>query len=219
MMKKINLQITLLIVCLILLASCKKENPPFANMKLKSTAYLLEEITFTSLCENASDVKWDFGDGHDATGVTVKHKYMFSDLFTVKISATNDVGSDTYSQAIFIKNCEAEYNVCNNRTDDILFFAFALNSNGGLEEYQDVGFVKAIGESDFFPTRMDYIYLGGSTPDYDFVCKNPYSIKDFQQNKLIIDNSTTITILKEKIFIKGKIVNKVLLEETIKNIE
>jgi PKD repeat protein len=218
-MKKSLFKIMTLLVVLITTLSCKKESPPFANMKLRSTAFLFEEVFFTSKCENAGTVEWDFGDGSDAKGETVRHKYMFPGLFTVKITATNDAGTDTYSQAILIKSGEAEYNVSNEMTYDIIFFAFAINSYGELEEYEDVGLVKAGRESDFFLTRTDGIYLGGSTPDFDFVCQNPYTIQDYQQNKLVFNSKTSIIIQKKKSLKKGGQALKELLEEIAENHE
>lgn len=218
-MKKSLFQIMTLLVILITTLSCKKESPPFANMKLKSTAFLFEEVFVTSKCENSGTVEWDFGDGSDAKGETVRHKYMFPGLFTVKIIATNDAGTDTYSQAILIKSGEAEYNVSNEVTDDIIFFAFAVNSFGELEEYEDVGLVKAGRESEFFLTRKDGIYLGGSTPVFDFVCRNPYTIKDFQQNKLVFNSKTSIIIRNKNSLKDGEQARKALLEEIAGNHE
>lgn len=60
-------------------------------------------LTFHVSAENASTIRWDFGDGNiSSTGADVTHTYSNSGLYTVRATATNSEGSVTKSVDILI---------------------------------------------------------------------------------------------------------------------
>lgn len=60
-------------------------------------------LTFHISAENASTIRWDFGDGNiSSTGADVTHTYSNSGSYTVRVTATNSEGSVTKSVDILI---------------------------------------------------------------------------------------------------------------------
>lgn len=60
-------------------------------------------LTFHISAENASTIRWDFGDGNiSSTGADVTHTYSNSGSYTVRATATNSEGSVTKSVDILI---------------------------------------------------------------------------------------------------------------------
>ena len=60
-------------------------------------------LTFHVSAENASTIRWDFGDGNiSSTGADVTHTYSNSGSYTVRATATNSEGSVTKSVDILI---------------------------------------------------------------------------------------------------------------------
>ena len=70
--------------------------PSVLAADLESYAFpdtLTIEAVFTG--ENAEAVSWDWGDGSTDTGNKVQHTYAEAGTYTIVLTATNDVGSDT----------------------------------------------------------------------------------------------------------------------------
>jgi hypothetical protein len=55
------------------------------------------EVNFTNSSSNATSYFWEFGDGTSDTTANPTHTYMFVGTFEVKLYATNDCGTDTFS--------------------------------------------------------------------------------------------------------------------------
>lgn len=63
-----------------------------------------QEIAFTDASFfNPDQWTWDFGDGATGTGVAPNHTYANEGTYTVCLTASNSIGSDTYCRDIFIK--------------------------------------------------------------------------------------------------------------------
>jgi PKD repeat protein len=79
------------------MGSCKKTEPPTADF-----IYTIDvlEVTFDNLSTGADSYEWDFGDGNTATEADPVHLYSDGGTFTVSLKATNEGGSDTYSEDI-----------------------------------------------------------------------------------------------------------------------
>ncbi len=97
-------QLPLAIIAVILMFSaCKK--PPEASFTHSSDSYeVWDTINFASTSTDAADLDWDFGDGSISTEEAPFHIYDETGTFEVKLTATNDDGSDETSESITIKD-------------------------------------------------------------------------------------------------------------------
>jgi len=78
--------------------------PPSASFTYQQSEadYLTYSFTNTSL--NATSYTWDFGDGNTSTEVSPEHTYATANKYTVKLTATNEVGlSASFSAQIDIQ--------------------------------------------------------------------------------------------------------------------
>lgn len=60
------------------------------------------DVTFTNLSDNAVSYAWDFGDGFTSTETDPVHVYDASGTYTVCLSATNALGTDTYCAQVTV---------------------------------------------------------------------------------------------------------------------
>ena len=69
---------------------------------LPAFTYTSEELSydFTYTGEEATFVKWNFGDGASGIGQTVNHVYLEEGQYTVQVIAENNCGKDTLEQTI-----------------------------------------------------------------------------------------------------------------------
>lgn len=90
-------------------AACKKdddnpepkpENPPVAAFEITSTENLTIELNNTS--KEATSYTWDFGDGNSSTEENPSHTYADPGTFTIKLTATNTVGSNETTQQVTV---------------------------------------------------------------------------------------------------------------------
>ncbi|MFH0865978.1 MAG: PKD domain-containing protein [Bacteroidota bacterium] len=79
---------------------------PEANFTYSpSTLYCGSIITFTDQSTNyPSSWLWDFGDGNTSTLQNPSHTYNLAGTYTVSLTATNSVGSDTKTINLFVTN-------------------------------------------------------------------------------------------------------------------
>lgn len=62
------------------------------------------QVNFMDLSENGTDAwEWDFGDGNTSTAQNPTHTYAESGLYTVRLIASNSIGSDTLVQEAYIQ--------------------------------------------------------------------------------------------------------------------
>lgn len=101
--------LTLLFV-VIAIVSCKKEKlEVISGFSYKVDASDFRKVTFTSAAQNATSLSWDFGDGSAAsTESNPVHSYAAAGLYTVKLTATGDGGTDVSSQSVAITDPDAE---------------------------------------------------------------------------------------------------------------
>jgi PKD repeat protein len=73
-------------------------------------------VTFTNLTANVTSVLWDFGDGITSTAGNPSHTYTTSGTYTVKLTVTNNCGTNTVERNIQVtivgvENLANEWNV------------------------------------------------------------------------------------------------------------
>jgi len=105
-MKKHLLFVGLGIISLMLISSCKKEDPnaPKACFVIPDEVYAGELATFNASCsENADSYVWDFGDGGSSTDINPAYTYMDDGSYNVSLTVSNDVGdSDQMSATVTV---------------------------------------------------------------------------------------------------------------------
>lgn len=164
---------------------------PVADFSAKSSAYLTEPVTFTSHCQNADTVTWDFGDGLTGTGSVATHIYNVPGTYNIKVTAKNFSGTDNYSQAIQVKEGKSEYNAVNASSFDATLLSFY----GGAGTFQDpveLGYIVAGDSSDYYATNRESLYLGGSAGNITFICVYPFDIAQFSRCHLTLYDTTTV---------------------------
>ncbi len=84
--------------------SCQlNPEPPIAFFSADSTTSCTGAINFTDLSTKLpTSWDWDFGDGFSSTQQNPQHTYTTDGFYTVRLIATNALGSDTLTQTDFI---------------------------------------------------------------------------------------------------------------------
>jgi PKD repeat protein len=77
---------------------------PTANFTRNVTSgYVPLDVQFTDLCENTTNLQWNFGDGSsNVSDANPEHVFMNSGLFNVVLTAYNDNGSASTTQTITV---------------------------------------------------------------------------------------------------------------------
>ncbi len=73
------------------------ELEPVSDYQFTATG---SQVNFTSLSQHATSLLWDFGDGNSSTQSNPSHNYAISDVYTVRLIATNGCSSDTLSRQV-----------------------------------------------------------------------------------------------------------------------
>ncbi|MBQ4821966.1 PKD domain-containing protein [Aquimarina sp. MMG016] len=74
--------------------------PPVANFEASKDC---SQVAFKSTSINTVNTYlWDFGDGNTSTSQNPNHTYSQSGTYTVKLTVTNDIGSDTNTKDNFV---------------------------------------------------------------------------------------------------------------------
>ncbi|RPI43913.1 MAG: PKD domain-containing protein [Bacteroidetes bacterium] len=78
----------------LILAGCKKVDPPTADF-----IYTIDvlTVTFENLSTGADSYEWDFGDGNTSTEENPVHTYTDGGDFSVTLKAVNEGGDDSFS--------------------------------------------------------------------------------------------------------------------------
>lgn len=69
------------------------------------------EYQFNNLTDDADTYEWDFGDGNGSQAIAPLHIYADAGTYTVTLTATNDCGSNTYTETIVISSVEKEQSI------------------------------------------------------------------------------------------------------------
>lgn len=174
-----------------LFAQCtKKEDPkpkPTANFSIIGNNQIaLSLVSFSNLSINASSYVWDFGDGGTSTEENPQHSYQKAGIFTIKLTATGDGGSNSTTQSITISaiDVKADFYVSGNYKNapvEVTFNNLSQNGDSYKWEFGDGG----------TSTEKDpiYNYIKGGT----FTVKLTITAKDGSS----ISKSESI-IIKEK---------------------
>ncbi|HMG14142.1 MAG TPA: PKD domain-containing protein, partial [Saprospiraceae bacterium] len=140
------------------------------------------QVQFTNTSIGLGDSFWDFGDGETSIDVSPFHEYTDPGTYIVKLTVTNDCGSNTKTQTIvivFIPEANFSSNVTEGCTPLTVFF-------------QD--------ESEFFPTSWLWSFPGGtpatSTQQNPTVVYNNAGEFDVTLKATNSAGSNTITIVK-----------------------
>jgi len=83
-----------ILVGAVVLTSCNKVDPPTADFIYEIDVLT---VTFENLSSDADSYSWDFGDGNASTEMSPVHTYTDGGTFTVSLKATNEGGSDTFT--------------------------------------------------------------------------------------------------------------------------
>ena len=66
----------------------------------------LNTYTFVNTSANATSLAWDFGDGQASTSANPVHVYATAGTYTVKLTVTNDCGTDIETQVLTVPELE-----------------------------------------------------------------------------------------------------------------
>ena len=86
--------ITPVLAGMLIMAGCKKVDPPTADFIYDIDVLT---VTFDNLSSGADSYEWDFGDGNTSTEENPVHTYTDGGDYTVSLKATNEGGSDSFS--------------------------------------------------------------------------------------------------------------------------
>lgn len=110
-MKKLNYIISITItlaVLAILTTSCEKEetNENFITAEFIANNTSVDQGTAVDFSDQSTQTpyswNWDFGDGATSTSQNPSHAYISPGLYTVSLTASNDVSSDTETKTDYI---------------------------------------------------------------------------------------------------------------------
>jgi len=158
-------QLSFAILALILMiSSCKK--PPEASFTHSSDSYeAWDTVNFTSTSTDATGADWDFGDGGTSSEDAPFNIYEEAGTYSVKLTATNDDGSDEASESVTIKDPtilgfwvtegSSETSIPN-----CTVMIFENQSDWeNLENIADAGYTDSNGEIYFFHTKGQIYYV------------------------------------------------------------
>jgi len=78
-------------------------NPPIADFNANPTSILEgETVNFTDASQYAASWSWNFGDGQTSTEQNPSHVYTAAGTYTVSLTVTNTLGSDTETKNNYI---------------------------------------------------------------------------------------------------------------------
>ena len=81
--------------------SILKDKKSVANFSTDTTQGVVPlSIQFTSLSQDATEWYWDFGDGTNSTEKNPMHTYSSAGTYIVKLTVSNEYGTDSKSSSI-----------------------------------------------------------------------------------------------------------------------
>jgi len=107
-MKNINILLFASMLSLCFATACKKEKSkqqPVADFIYSGNNIPAPcTVTFNNISTNASSYTWDFGDNSTSSQRSPQHTYTMGGVYTVKLTATGEGGSNTISKTVNIQN-------------------------------------------------------------------------------------------------------------------
>ncbi len=99
--KSLFMAITLFAGLGLFITSCSDDEVlPKASFTSEATELV---VAFTSTSTDATSYSWDFGDGNTSTEASPSNTYEAAGTYTVKLTATNDDGSDTAEEEVTVE--------------------------------------------------------------------------------------------------------------------
>ncbi len=160
-MKKVILSSSLALLAglVFFLSSCGSDDPdPIAKPVASFTSTIEgKTVTFTNTSTNGKTYSWDFGNSESATTESPSHTYAANGTYVVKLTTTNESGSDESAAAIEVINVKID---------------------GDFAEWADVTAVNNTGTGSITEVKIDnlskdklYVYVKGTsemTSFFDF---------------------------------------------------
>jgi PKD repeat protein len=162
-MKKSLLPFTIMAVIL-MISACK--NPPEASFTHNSDSY--EEgdtVNFISTSTDAKDHEWDFGDGSTSNIENPFHIFNATGTYTVKLTVSNEDGSDEVSESIQIKDPTIlAFYVTEGQSETVIpecaIMLFETEDDMlNLENVKGAGYTDSDGYIDFYHAKAIVYYL------------------------------------------------------------
>ncbi|RLD78327.1 MAG: hypothetical protein DRJ10_10530 [Bacteroidetes bacterium] len=136
-MKKLRKISNILIIAMAIAAvftSCEKETLPNAAFTYApETPIQYDEVQFTNTSTDATSYLWDFGNGNTFTEANVNITFLDAGDYTVKLTATNEDGSQTTEQTITVGAPDNHYMLGDTKiaiADDAPFFWYQSSMGG-----------------------------------------------------------------------------------------
>lgn len=103
-MKSLRLLPLLIIYFTVLILSCQKDDGSDMQVNARFTTPIIKfgEVTFRNYSENATEYKWEFGDGNTSTEKDPVHNYQTLGEYQVKLTASHENESDIYLLKVVI---------------------------------------------------------------------------------------------------------------------
>jgi PKD repeat protein len=125
-----------IILCAIILNGCKGDEAftpipePISKPEISFTysganTFAPDQVSFANTTINASSYKWNFGDGYTSTEGNPVHVYGQGGVYTVKLIATGQVGTDSSTATVTVLNAPTILKITGVSLTD---FSFVNNS-------------------------------------------------------------------------------------------
>ncbi len=144
---KQNLLMTtiLLLTGTTLFIGCKKESKPIPAANFSYVGANLPApaiVVFTNSSTNATSYSWDFGDNGISNDANPQHTYLTGGVFTVKLTATGDGGTNSTTKTVNIQNPigpVADFTVGGSGSQAPCIITFTNNSQNATSYNWDFG--------------------------------------------------------------------------------
>lgn len=142
-MKTPQFSILLIILAIMSLASCKKDdgltpNPDGTTTPIADFSYAGANlpapttISFTNSSTNATSYSWDFGDNATSTATNPTHRYATGGVYTVRLTATGPSGSNSITKTV---NIQAAPTICRITSIQLTAMPFTDASGVGWDPF------------------------------------------------------------------------------------
>ena len=145
--------------------------------------------SFTATVAGGSNISysWDFGDGTIvAGGSTISHAYAVAGSYTVSVTASNNVSSDTTSMSV---------------TVDMPVAGLSVSSNSPIETGETASFTASVSAGTNLSYSWDFgdgtVVTGGPTADHVYAAAGSYSVSVTASNGVSADTATTTMVVTD----------------------
>ena len=101
-MKLSKISYTVIVLLFLSVFSCKKANDVEPRANFSPLIIEFGDVTFKNKSLNATEFLWDFGDGNTSTDIDPVHSYKELGTYTVVLTASDGINSDSYAEIIAI---------------------------------------------------------------------------------------------------------------------